>query len=81
MSDDAPEEIAMTAPPTLRVIRGDATDEEIAALVAVVGARRRAGTRSGPAPAVASRWRSPARLVRAPLDRGPAAWRASAWPS
>ncbi|MDP9396888.1 MAG: acyl-CoA carboxylase subunit epsilon [Actinomycetota bacterium] len=65
----------MTEQPLLRVVRGDPTPEELAALVAVLSAR--------PAPAAAppvrrSVWRDPARLVRRPLRSGPGAWRASA---
>jgi hypothetical protein len=69
--------------PTLRIIRGDATAEEIAALLAVLCARAgrvsassaRAGTsRARPA------WNDRSPLLRAPLRPGPGAWRSSAWP-
>lgn len=60
--------------PFLQVVRGDATPEEVAALVAVLASR---GGAPAPAPAVPSRWRSP---LRAPLPApGPGAWTASAW--
>jgi len=66
--------------PVLRIVRGDATAEEIAALVAVLG------TRTGSEQPAASRttrvvggWADPARLARRPLPHGPGAWRASAW--
>jgi hypothetical protein len=69
--------------PVLRVVRGDATPEEIAALVAAllarsghaVGQARRA-RRPGPGTA----WSDRSRLVRRPLHPGPGAWRRSALP-
>jgi len=68
--------------PVLRVVRGDATPEEIAALVAVVTAthaRAAASAAEPPAPRM-SAWRDPARRMRQPLPHGPGAWRASALP-
>ncbi|MEV5407918.1 acyl-CoA carboxylase epsilon subunit [Thermopolyspora sp. NPDC052614] len=63
-------------PPRLRVIRGDATPEELAALVVALAAR------AAPAPPEPVRardnWRRP--LLRAPLTHGAGAWRASALP-
>jgi hypothetical protein len=60
--------------PALRVVRGDATPEEVAALVAVLAAR------GGPAEAEVPRtsaWSRP--QPRAPLPApGPGAWRAAA---
>jgi Acyl-CoA carboxylase epsilon subunit len=67
--------------PVLRVIRGDASAEEIAALVAVLMARAAAvGEPEAPAPA-RSAWSERSRLVRQPLHPGPGAWRRSALPS
>ena len=66
--------------PTLRVVRGDATAEEIAALVAVLTAVGGAGAGSSDDAAGRSAWSDPALIVRAPLTHGPSAWRASAWP-
>jgi hypothetical protein len=79
--------------PFLRVVRGDPSPEEVAALVAVLTARARAaaasraaasraGAGAGAAP---SRWADRSRLVRAalagaPRPRGPGAWRASGLP-
>ena len=66
--------------PVLRVIRGDATPEEIAALVAVLMARAAAfSAREAPSPA-RSAWSDRSRLVRRPLFPGPGAWRRSALP-
>jgi hypothetical protein len=78
----------MTGPdgaPRLRVVRGQPTAEEIAALAAVLTARS-AG--SGPATTGRGGWQRDGRLawdnrsalVRPPLHRGPDAWRASARP-
>jgi hypothetical protein len=64
--------------PVLRVIRGDATDEEIAALLAVVLARSGGGGEvAGPGPT--SVWSDRASGLRRPVQAGPGAWRASAW--
>ena len=66
------------APPPLRLVRGDATPEEIAALVAVLSAASAAGD---PAPArPRSQWASRERAVRQPLAPGRGAWRASVFP-
>ena len=69
--------------PFLRVVRGDATAEEIAALVATVtavtAARSSAAGDAKPAP-VRSNWNAPARLLRAPVRPSPGGWRRSALP-
>ena len=66
--------------PPLRLVRGDATPEEVAALLAVLSAAS-AGGEQQPAPRHTSEWSSRQRGVRRPLHPGPGAWRASAWPS
>ena len=75
----------MTAPgPVLRVIRGDATPEEIAAVVAALLSRRRRFGRAPAARPAPSAWSDRSRLLRRPLHPGPDAWRRSAlpgWPS
>ena len=59
---------------TLRIVRGDATPEEVAALVAVLASR---GGAPVEAPAPPSAWAKP--QVRRPLPTpGPGAWRAAA---
>jgi hypothetical protein len=63
--------------PLLKVVKGDLSPEELAALVAVVAARAAAGTPSKPR--LRSEWGHPARLVRRPHRPGPDAWRRSAW--
>ena len=65
--------------PVLRVIRGDATPEEIAAVVAVLLSRAATADTPPPAPAP-SAWADRSRLVRRPLFPGPGAWRRSALP-
>jgi Acyl-CoA carboxylase epsilon subunit len=65
--------------PVLRVLRGNATPEEIAALVAVLLSRS-AAEEPSPRPAP-SAWADRSRLLRRPLFPGPDAWRRSALPS
>lgn len=64
-----------------KVVRGNPTAEELAAALAVVGARAagtpRGGGRSGPLRA----WADPARVVLRQLPRaGAGAWRSTFWP-
>ncbi|MGZ4638749.1 MAG: acyl-CoA carboxylase epsilon subunit, partial [Actinomycetes bacterium] len=68
-----PQESAVPPRPVLRVVAGDPTAEELAALVAVVAAR--GAGRADPAPRPRSAWNDPARLVRRPIAAGPAGWR------
>jgi hypothetical protein len=63
--------------PALRVVRGDATPEEIAALVAVLLLRADDEVRPEPA---RSAWADRSSQLRRPLHPGPAAWRRSALP-
>jgi hypothetical protein len=69
--------------PFLRVVRGDAAPEEIAALVAtltaVAAARTRSADEAKPEP-VPTNWNDRARLLRAPVRPAPGAWRRSALP-
>ncbi|MEO3828522.1 acyl-CoA carboxylase subunit epsilon [Actinomadura sp. B10D3] len=74
--------------PFLRIVRGDPSPEEIAALVAVLSARARAAAaaRDGAGKSAGtSRWADRTRLVRGPVagglrPRGAGAWRASGLP-
>ena len=66
--------------PVLRVIRGDATPEEIAALLAVVSARTGGASRATGAARQLSGWADRSTTLRLPLQAGPGAWRASALP-
>lgn len=69
--------------PVLRVVKGEPTPEELAALVAVVTARAAADATAAaarPEEDRASDWASYWRNVRRPLQHGPGRWRASAHP-
>jgi hypothetical protein len=64
----------------LRIVKGNPSDEEVAALVAVVSSL---GSGSGAKPAeepARSAWSDRRTLVREPLPHGPGAWRASGFP-
>ena len=65
--------------PVLRVIRGDATPEEIAAVIAVVLSRSALHLGVPPRP-TPSAWADRSRLLRRPVFPGPGAWRRSALP-
>lgn len=67
----------MSDRPHLRVVRGNPTDDEVAALVAVVATLN---VPAEPAPEPRSAWSERRALVRQPLAHGPGAWRASAFP-
>ena len=69
---------AGTAKPVLRIIRGSATPEEIAAVVAVLTSR--AATSHTPADEAPPSWGRPTDALRRPLCAGPGAWRASGLP-
>jgi hypothetical protein len=77
MSADKPVEVT----PALRVVKGDPTPEELAALVAVISARAAAAGATEPDTERASDWASYWRNTRRPLQHGPGRWRASAFPS
>jgi Acyl-CoA carboxylase epsilon subunit len=64
--------------PVLRVIRGDATPDEIAAVVAVLLSR--SGPGEPPPRPAPSAWADRSRLLRRPVHPGPDAWRRSALP-
>ena len=68
----------MTSTPLLRVVRGDATREEVAALVAVIASMSGGSTPEQPKPR--STWADPSRRMRTSLPHGPGAWRASGMP-
>jgi hypothetical protein len=62
-----------------RVVRGEPSDAEVAALTVVLAAVA-AGATASPCPRVVDRWSDPAARLRVPLHPGPGAWRASGWP-
>jgi hypothetical protein len=67
----------------LRVVRGNPTPDEIAAVVGVLAARAAAGAQ-GPAEVGRAEapfgWNDRSRALRTPLPHGPDAWRRSAFP-
>ena len=63
--------------PSLTIINPDATEEEIAALIAVFSSL---GTPSAPAPKPSPAWSANARKVRQAHRHGPGGWRASGLP-
>jgi hypothetical protein len=75
--DPAMVEAAAEPPRLLRIVKGNPTPEELAALVAVVAARSASGTPAKKP--LRSEWGHPARAVRDAHRPGPDAWRRSAW--
>jgi hypothetical protein len=66
--------------PLLRIVKGDPTPEEVAALVAVLSARA-AGAAAAEKPAPRrSEWAGHERRMRRPVHPAPGGWRASAFP-
>ncbi len=65
----------MTTTPLLRVVRGEPSAEELAALTVVVAALSQRRTRRRPTPVGA--WASFGDAHRHPLHPGPGGWRAS----
>jgi hypothetical protein len=61
----------------LQVVKGDATPEEVAALVAVIASMSAAAPA---APEPRSTWAHPARGLRSVHRHGPGAWRSSGLP-
>jgi hypothetical protein len=64
----------------LRVVRGRPSDEELAALAALVTATETDAVAQPAQPSLRGRWNDPARAFQRPLHPGPGAWRAAAWP-
>jgi Acyl-CoA carboxylase epsilon subunit len=74
---------ATAGAPYLSVVRGDASAEEIAALVATltaVAAARSAAATPAEEPPVTPSWNSRARLLRTPVHAAAGGWRRSALP-
>jgi Acyl-CoA carboxylase epsilon subunit len=66
--------------PALVVVRGNPSDEQIAAVVAVLSVRARSGGVARRGEPGRSEWSARHRLLREPLARAPGGWRASALP-
>ena len=79
--DSPVEPVEAAHKPILRVVKGDLTPEELAALVAVVAARNAAAAHAAARtkPKVRSQWGHPARMARTPHRVGPDLWRRSAF--
>ena len=66
-----------TSQAPLCLVRGNASPEEIAALVAVLAVT---GGNDGPSGRPASQWSTHRRVFQTTLPHGPGGWRASAFP-
>jgi hypothetical protein len=66
--------------PLVRVVKGDSTPEELAAVTAVIAAKLAARAEQPASADRVSDWSSYWRAVRAPAQHGPGRWRASALP-
>ena len=66
--------------PVLKLVRGNATEEEIAALVTVVAAMQGAGEQAAPARPPAA-WSANHRKTRETFRHGPGGWLSRALPS
>jgi hypothetical protein len=64
--------------PVLRLVRGTATPEELAAVVTVLASRSGGGAPAEPAASEPSLWGAP--QLRGPHQPGPGAWKASSLP-
>jgi hypothetical protein len=72
MADESPEQR-----PVLRVVKGDATPEEVAALVAVIASL---GSGAEPPRRRTPEWSAHHRKARVSLPHGPGGWRSSGLP-
>jgi hypothetical protein len=66
--------------PCLRIVNGDATPEEVAALTAVLQGLAAAAASSGETPEPRSEWSAHHRKTRPTFPSGPGGWRSSAMP-
>lgn len=65
----------MSDQPLLRIVRGDPSPEEVAALVSVVSAMASNAAAVGSRERPRSEWAAPHRRMRATHRHGPGAWR------
>jgi Acyl-CoA carboxylase epsilon subunit len=68
------------AEPAFAIVGGNPSAEDIAAIVTVLSARLKPADATRAGRATRSRWSARSRQLRAPLLRGPGAWRACALP-
>ena len=83
VTSEQSQDVSAAEQPLLRVVRGAPTDEELAALIAVVAARRAEVGAEASADARAMRasgWTDRSRGLREPHRPGPHGWRAAAQP-
>ena len=73
---ESPDRLPEETVPLLRIVKGDPTPQELAALVAVIAA---VGSTEPVRPQI-SEWPNPRRRLRDSLMAGGGAWRASALP-
>jgi len=76
----APAESGPAAEPAFAIVGGNPSAEDIAAVVTVLCARLKPADATRAGQATRSRWSARSGQLRAPLLRGPGAWRASALP-
>lgn len=67
----------MTQQPVLRVVSGNPTEEELAAILAIVS--RAGAVKEVAEPTKLTTWGDPRQHMRGYLPVGPSAWRQSAW--
>ena len=72
------DDVQPAGPPLLRIVSGDPSPDELAALVAVLAAAAGSVAEESPQPEPESRWAAPERLLRTPV--APTGWWASALP-
>jgi hypothetical protein len=78
-AESVPAAEAVPARPVLRIVRGDPSPEELAALAAVLAAASGGAETAEEDTGPASVWTARESLVRRPLTPGPTAWRMSGW--
>ena len=76
--EEKPGESPEQAPPLLRIVKGDPTPEEVAALVTVVSAMAAGAQAANGKGTPKPEWSAHHHKLRTPLRHGPGAWRASA---
>ena len=78
---DGPHDASQAPPaePVLRVVSGEATAEEVVALVTALAAAVRRQPPVVEQPGGTSRWADRSAALRAPLTPGPGAWQAAGW--
>ena len=66
-------------PPALRIVKGNPTAEDLAALTVVLASAASAGEPEPDRRRLAGSWGDPALRLRRTVHPGPGAWRAAAW--